>query len=183
MEGRLVRLRAYEKSDIDSLMRFINDEEVKRYLAVHEFLKYPLSRLQEEKWIEYCASGTGPDRVFVIESLHDRRFLGHIGLEHMDWVDRRTNLALFLFNKEEWSKGYGSDALKVLLRLAFDKLGFYRVGLRVAASNTRAIRCYEKCGFKHEGVLRCDRFLDGRLQDSLIMSMLEPEYRERGADT
>ncbi len=172
-----MRLRAYERSDIDDLMRYVNDEELKRFLGIKESLKYPLSRMQEEEWIEQCASGAGPDRTFVIETLKDRQFLGHIGLERINWVDRGANLSLFLFNKEEWGKGYGTDALQVLLRLAFDKLGFYRIGLRVAASNARAIRCYERCGFKHEGVLRCDRFLDGRLQDSLMMSMLEPEYR------
>ena len=177
MEGKLVRLRAWENSDLDALMRFVNDEELKRYLAIDEALKYPLSRTQEERWIEHCASGEGPDHHFVIEALADGRFLGQIGLEHIDRVDRRANLALFLFDKQAWGKGYGTDALTVLLRPAFDKLGFYRIGLRVAAENTRAIRCYEKCGFKHEGVLRGDRFLDGRLQDSLMMSMLEPEYR------
>src|SRR5208282_4392226 len=174
MEGKVVRLRAHERSDIDEFMRFVNDEELKRFLAIQESLKYPLSRMQEEEWIELCASGAGPDRHFVIETLKDRQFLGQIGLEHIDWVDRRANLALFLFNKQERGKGYGTDALQVLLRLALAKLGFYRIGLRVAASNTRAIRCYERCGFNHEGVLRCDRFLDGRLQDSLMIRCWSP---------
>ncbi len=181
MEGKMVRLRAYEKSDIDSVMRFINDPELKRYLAVHEFLKYPLSRMQEERWIEHCASGDGPDRHFAIEALDDRRFLGQAGLEEIDWADRRANAALFLFNRDEWGRGYGSDALAVLLALAFDILGLNRIGLRVAASNHRAIRCYENCGFRREGVMRQDRFLDGQFEDSLIMSMLATEYREMKA--
>jgi RimJ/RimL family protein N-acetyltransferase len=177
MEGKLVRLRGFEKSDLDSVMRFINDEELKRFLGVTEALRYPLSRLQEENWIEQITSASGPERIFAIETLDRREFLGHAGLEHLDWVDRRTNLSLFIYNRDNWSRGYGSDALGILMRLVFDRLGLYRLGLRVAASNERAIRCYERAGFRREGVLRCDRFLDGRLQDSLVMSILEPEYR------
>jgi RimJ/RimL family protein N-acetyltransferase len=64
-------------------------------------------------------------------------------------------------------------------RLVFDRLGLYRVGIRVAASSERAIRCYERAGFRREGVLRCDRNVDGRLQASLVMSILEPEYRAK----
>jgi RimJ/RimL family protein N-acetyltransferase len=177
MEGTLVRLRGFEKTDLDALMQHINDEELRRFLGVTETLRYPLSRVQEERWIERIATPAGSERIFAIEKLDTRELLGHAGLEHLDWVDRRSNLSLFIYNRDNWSRGYGGDALAVLMRLVFDRLGLYRLGLRVAASNARAIRCYERAGFRREGVLRCDRFLDGRLQDSLVMSILEPEYR------
>ncbi|HXW83611.1 MAG TPA: GNAT family protein [Candidatus Binataceae bacterium] len=177
MEGKLVRLRAYERTDVDALMRLVNDEELKRYFGVDEPLKYPLSRFQEEKWVEYAMANSGPDRIFAIETLATREFIGQIALHQIHWIDRRANLSIQILDKTFWSKGYGTDALLILERLVFDKLGLHRLALRCAAENARAIRCYEKCGFRQEGVMRGDRLLDGRRADSLMMSILEPEYR------
>jgi RimJ/RimL family protein N-acetyltransferase len=179
MEGKLVRLRGYERTDVDALMRFINDEELKRYFGVDEPLKYPLSRLQEEKWVEYAMANSGPDRIFVIETLATREFIGQIALHQIHWIDRRATLSIQILDKTFWSKGYGTDALLILERLVFEKLGLYRLALRCAVENARALRCYEKCGFQREGVIRGDRLLDGHQADSLMMSILQPEYRAR----
>ncbi len=89
MEGKLVRLRGFEKSDLDALMRHINDEELKRFLGVTETLRYPLSRLQEERWIEHVAAAMGPERVFAIETLDTRELIPALLVE-VDHHDRST---------------------------------------------------------------------------------------------
>jgi len=84
--------------------------------------------------------------------------------------------------KDYWGRGYGTDAVLVLLRLAFDKVGLHRVHLHVFDFNERAISCYEKCGFRREGMLRDYWFKNGKFRDTLLMSILESEYRNGRQD-
>ena len=67
--------------------------------------------------------------------------------------------------------------MRVMMRLAFDKMNLHRLWLHVHDSNARAIASYEKCGFKREGVLRDDHFARGRHHDTIVMAILESEYR------
>jgi len=174
MEGKLVRLRRYEPSDLDELMRFVNDEEVTRNLG--SLLTLPVSRLAEEGFVENVSRGSHNDHEFAIETLGGE-YLGGCGLHRIDWIDRNAEVGIVIWKKEYWGKGYGSDAMMVLLRCAFRKMNLHRVFLRVYEDNERAIRSYEKCGFQREGVLRETRFIDGRYLNALVMGILAPEFR------
>jgi RimJ/RimL family protein N-acetyltransferase len=161
MEGKLVRLRAYEKSDLDAVMKWVNDEEVTQFLR-DELFAYPVSRAQEERFIEQVSIPSHTSREFALETIADRTYLGGVGLHEIDWILR---------------KGYGSDAMRTLMRLAFDRMNLHRVWLRVYDFNTRAIRSYERCGFQRWGVLRDGKFICGRYHDTIVMGILESEYR------
>lgn len=75
-------------------------------------------------------------------------------------------------------KGYGSEAIRWLLRFAFLTAGLHRVGISAFAWNTGAIRLYEKLGFKREGIQRDFMWFNGRWWDGINFSMLEDEWRE-----
>src|SRR5438270_11200267 len=165
MEGKLVRLRAYEKSDLDNVMLWVNDEEVTRFLGPH--LAHPVSRTAEERFLEAAASVSPNDKVFAIETLAGE-YIGGIDIRGIDWIERRGEVGIVIGVKQFWGKGYGEDSMRVLMRLAFEKLGLNRLSLRVLDFNQRAIACYEKCGFKREGVLREDHFAEGRFHDVIV---------------
>ncbi|HLI78518.1 MAG TPA: GNAT family protein [Candidatus Binataceae bacterium] len=175
MEGKLVRIRAYEKSDLDALMKWVNDEEVTRNLAAS--MIYPLSRAAEESYLSTNASGGSPDCRWAIETLAGD-YLGGISLMTIDWINRSAQVGIVIGIKQHWGKGYGTDAMRVLLRFAFEKMNLHRVWLNAYDFNTRGIKSYEKCGFQREGVQREYRFLDGRYHDSVLMAILEREYSE-----
>jgi len=175
MEGKLVRIRAYEKSDLDAVMAWVNDEEVIRNLAAP--MLFPLSRLAEENFVEANARGSGPEHTWAIETLAGD-YLGGIGLMTVDWINRSAQVGIVIGSKLHWGKGFGTDAMRVVLRFAFDKMNLHRVWLNVYDFNVRGIKSYEKCGFRREGVQREYRYLDGRYHDSLLMAILEAEYRE-----
>jgi RimJ/RimL family protein N-acetyltransferase len=179
MEGKLVRIRAYEKSDLDSLMSWVNDEEVTRNLGAP--MIYPLSRAAEEAYLSANAPGDGPDCRWAVETL-DGEYLGGISLMTIDWINRSAQVGIVIGSKLHWGKGYGTDAMRVVLRFAFDQMNLHRVWLNVYDFNTRGIKSYEKCGFRREGVQREYRFLDGRYHDSVLMGILEGEYREARKD-
>ncbi len=176
MEGKLVRLRAYEKSDLDAVMKWVNDEEVTQFLR-DELFAYPVSSAQEERFIEHASMPSQTTREFAIETLADRTYIGGAGLHDIEWILRSAEVGIVVGNKDYWGKGYGSDAMKVLMRLAFDRMNLHRLWLRVFDFNHRAIASYEKCGFQRWGVLRDGKFIQGRYHDTIVMGILESEFR------
>jgi RimJ/RimL family protein N-acetyltransferase len=176
MDGKLVRLRAYEKSDLDSIMKWINDEEVTDFLA-GGMLTYPVSSITEEKFIEMAAKSSDTDKSFAIETLAEGKYLGGTAFHAINWLNRSAGLGITIGDKSCWGRGYGTDAMRVMMRLGFDKMNLHRLWLHVHEYNPRAIASYDKLGFKREGVLRKERFLRGRYYDTIVMGILEDEFR------
>lgn len=176
MEGKLVRLRAYEKSDLDAVMKWVNDEEVTDLLGGGVFT-YPVSSLAEEKFIEAAAGSSDRQKNFAIETLAERRYIGAISFNVIDWQSRHASIGIVIGDKSLWGKGYGTDAMRIMMRLGFDKMNLHRLYLDVHDYNSRAIASYEKCGFKREAVLREHHFRHGKYCDTIVMGILEREYR------
>ena len=176
MDGKIVRLRGYEKSDLDAIMKWINDEEVTDLLG-GDMLVYPVSTIAEEKFIEASAGPSDKQKNFAIETLAERKYIGGISFNVIDWRNRSAIVGIVIGDKSSWGNGYGTDPMRVLMRLAFDKMNLHRLQLHVFDYNTRAIASYEKCGFKREGVLREDHFARGKYHDTILMAILESEYR------
>jgi RimJ/RimL family protein N-acetyltransferase len=85
-------------------------------------------------------------------------------------------VGIFIGDKNYWGKGYGTDAMSVLVKFIFEQMNIHKVKLNVFSYNERAIKSYEKCGFKVEGVLRQEIFRDGKYYDEIIMGLLKEEY-------
>ncbi|KPL02476.1 MAG: hypothetical protein AMJ90_05730 [candidate division Zixibacteria bacterium SM23_73_2] len=175
MEGKKVRLRAIEKTDIDEVMKWINDPEVVKYIG---YPVYPFSRYQEERWLERILDEKSPDKVFVIETKNGV-YLGGIGLHQINWHNRSAMVGIVIGKKEYWDKGYGTDAMRIILDLAFNRMNLHRVGLNVYDFNQRAVKSYEKCGFKKEGVLREGYYYGGKYHDVVVMGILKKEFKKR----
>jgi len=176
VDGKLIRLRAYEKSDLDAVMKWVNDEEVTDLLG-GEVLAYPVSSIVEGEFIETVAASSDKSKHFVIETLAEPRYIGAISFNVIEWRNRSAGLGIVISEKALWGKGYGTDAMRVLMRLAFDKMNLNRLWLHVHDGNRRAIASYEKCGFRREGVLRQEHFARGCYHDTIVMGILESEYR------
>jgi RimJ/RimL family protein N-acetyltransferase len=138
MEGKLVRLRAYEKSDLDAVMKWVNDEEVTDLLG-GEMLAYPVSSIAEAKFIEAAASPSDKQKNFAIETLAVQRYIGAISFNTIDWRSRHASIGIVIGDKSLWGKGYGTDAMRIMMRLAFDKMNLHRLYLDVHDYNSRAI--------------------------------------------
>lgn len=171
--GEKIRLRAIERSDIPIFVRWFNDPELLRYLAMY----VPMSQAAEEQWFESVLKDES-QHVFVIETA-DGTPIGNLGLFGIDWKNRCAGCGIGIGEKEYWSQGYGSDALRILLRFAFADMNLHRVYLKVYDFNQRAIRCYEKLGFRHEGRLRQAHYTSGRYVDELVMGILRPEWESQ----
>jgi RimJ/RimL family protein N-acetyltransferase len=173
LEGRLVRLRAMEATDVERAYTWINDREVTRFLMA----RYPLSHADEEKWLTQASldNGFANDVRLAIET-KEGVHIGNTGLHRISPEDRHASLGIMIGDKSYWSNGYGTDATLTLLCFAFHQMNLHRVDLGVFEFNERAIACYRKCGFVEEGRRREAYYQDGRYWDIVSMSVLRREF-------
>ncbi len=171
--GEKVRLRPIERDDLPRYVEWFADPEVRRHLALY----LPFSLAQEERWFENLLERLErrEDVVLAIETAEGVH-IGNVGLHRIDWRNRNAELGIAIGERSYWNQGYGTDAIRTLLGLAFREMNLHRVFLRVDADNARGIRCYEKAGFRREGVLREAVFKEGAYHDQYIMSILQSEF-------
>jgi len=170
IRGTKTRLRALEHDDLPHFVRWINDPEVRRFMAV----RYPLSMAEEEKWWEGLLE-RAHSHIFAIET-EDGAYIGNVGLHDVERENRRAGLGIIIGHKAYWGQGYGTDAIQTMLNWAFQYVNLNRVYLTVYAYNERALRCYQKCGFHHEGTMRQARYSGGEYHDELMMGILRSEF-------
>lgn len=102
--------------------------------------------------------------------------VGAARFDHVSFADRSATYSIGIFDPALHSRGVGTAVTKMLLKYGFGTMRLHRVDLKVLEYNLRGIRCYEKCGFQKEGVLRDSAFIDGRFYSDILMSILEDEY-------
>lgn len=173
LNGTSVRLRPVREADLPHFQRWLNDPEVYQWL--HRGTMRPVSWQDELAWWEAVQSSEN-QLVWSIETA-EGRLLGDISL-HWSPANRRAELGIFIGEKDEWDKGYGTEAVQMLAGYTFGELELNRLGLNCDATNRRAMRCYEKVGFRHEGVMRENRHVDGQFRDSLVMGLLKREWSD-----
>ena len=151
LRGRLVYLRPAERSDIPLFVQWLSDARTTRNLA----LRSPLSVALEERWFDDLLEHHGRDRWhFVICLLADGRPVGSLDLHEIDLTSGGGGLGIQVGDPADRSKGYGGDALGVLIDFAFDQLRLERVWLDVYATNPDARRLYERVGFRSHHACR-----------------------------
>ena len=173
IEGKLVNLRAQEMGDLERNHRWINDPEVTQFIVV----RYQMSLLAEEHWMRgrIAKVTTFDDAGFAIET-KDGRHIGNTGLHRASSENRTADLGIMIGDKDCWGQGYGTDAVRTLLRFGFEEMNLNRVALTVYDFNERAIASYRKCGFVEEGRQRQAMYKRGRYIDVLLMSVLRSEW-------
>ena len=164
--GRKVRLRPFRRGDLPSMVRWNNDPDLQYYVDSD----LPKTLPECEAWFARNVPRLSY-RLFAIED-DQGRLIGDLELDHISWRRREAELRIRIGEKERWNEGYGTDAVKTLLSLAFGPMGLRRLYLKVYRFNHRAIRCYEKNGFRREGLLRRH---DGKnWKDIILMSIETP---------
>ncbi len=181
-KGDLVRLSAMDAEEIGkAFTKQERDSELIRLMEMGP------TRLHSEKaavkFFEKMLEEYSPaNHFFSIRALEDNRLLGDINIDVInDWGSRDSFVGLGIYNREDWGKGYGTDAMKVMLRFAFTEMNLRRVTLTVFEYNPRAIRSYEKVGFRHEGRMRGRLVKDGKRWDMLFMGILYEDWKEMAA--
>ena len=176
LTGEKVVLRAIERDDLTRLHAFNNDVDVELAGGGDPPMPQALARLQAEFDAE-VASGGRDGAKFAIATRDDGTLIGGCGLFDFDEMARTCQLGIGIGDKAYWGRGYGRDAVCVLLDYAFRLRNVRKVWLRVWGNNERAIRAYRACGFVEEGRLRAHVWSNGAYHDLVYMGVLRDEPR------
>jgi RimJ/RimL family protein N-acetyltransferase len=151
-EGQLVRLRPFELEDAERYRAWINDPEIARLID----RAGPVTKAEHETWYRtLVASPTAA--VFAVDRLIDGAFIGLVWLYDIHPRHRRAEVRIVIGERSAWGGGFGTDALRVLVRVGFGVLGLEKLWADVLATNPRGVGAFERAGFSREGILRADR--------------------------
>ena len=116
--------------------------------------------------------------VKAIQAVPTNKIVENCGIEKIDYINRTGILGIFIGQEEARNKGYGKETVKLLLDFGFNYLNLHSIELKVMSFNKRAIKCYEKCGFKEVGRRREAYFLNGKYHDVIEMDIIRREFKE-----
>lgn len=171
--GPTVTLRAPRDTDAAERLALGHDPHIIQMYGGDPSVVVPMTPEEARQWLDRVREHP---RAWIVE--HDHRLLGHVRLDNLDAHDARASLAIGFADKARLGQGLGRQAIALVLDYVFDELHLHRVGVRVVAYNTRAIRCYAACGFIEEGREREAALVGMQRHDDVLMGILATDYRK-----
>lgn len=156
-------------NDAEKYTAWLNDLETTSYLTLSSSV---ISLESERTFLENKSMAHN----YAIVDSETNELLGNAGLADINHLHGTAEIGLFIGNKENWGKGYGTEALCLLLDYAYAKLNLHNIMLHVYSFNERAICCYEKVGFKPAGRLREAYIMNRTKHDILLMDILPEDF-------
>lgn len=173
--GKRILLREYQDEDFRYIRKWVNDPEITDYLS--DVFLYPHSMQTSENFLQFMMEGKNEStKGFVIGDIQSGKYLGQIDLFNIDWKNRCAEIGIVIGSQENINKGYGREAIHLILEFAFHRMNLHRIELEVHDYNERGYRCYKNCGFKEEGRQREKLFHKGKYCDKIQMGILKEEF-------
>ena len=174
LEGNKIYLSPLSLDDAELYTKWLNDRKVTDGLNCTN----KITNIESEKeWItkslEKCSY------TFAIVLNDNDMLIGNCGIMNYDGINRTATLGIFIGEEENRGKGYGKEAIELLLEYGFNTLNLHNINLEVFAFNENAISCYKKLGFKECGRRHECYFLNGKYHDEIMMEILEDDYRKK----
>ena len=140
-------MRSFELSDLDEIMKYWNSMDLRKLLGNVD--RGPVARNQEEEWIKDTWKLRQEKRAFLfaIETIADDKLIGGTGLFSFDWTSRSAEAGISIYNPEYWSKGLGSEGMRLIVRFFFTNSDCELLVVPPHRLNPAASRVYEKAGF------------------------------------
>ncbi|GIN17828.1 GNAT family N-acetyltransferase [Shouchella clausii] len=171
--GTTVYLRSVQKNDMSSFFNAVQDKEIR-------YMTGTTKTFTMEQLYEHYERMTNDEHRFdfAICLLNSDEVLGDLSILEIDEANQKAGFRIALHHQQIFNKGYGTEAIQLALRFAFEQLKLNRLQLEVFSHNIRGIKAYEKAGFKIEGVLRQSLYVNNQYSDEIIMAMLRTDYDE-----
>ena len=174
LRGERIRLAAMNKEDFPLFAGWYEDAGFSRFSD-----STPAAPMSVDQWTARLEEQQKAKDgfLFAIKGLEKNTMIGFAELDGIQWNHQNAWIGLGIGDQENWGKGYGREAMDLILKFAFHELSLYRVQLTVFSYNERAIALYKKLGFVQEGVLREYLSRDGRRYDMLMYGLLRSEWK------
>lgn len=170
--GENIYLSPINVEDKELYVKWLNDFSVTDGLGGSCKLE---NLITEQEWIQ--ESLKKKENQFAIVKLENEELIGGCGFHEVDHIKRIGTLGIFIGEEQNRGKGYGKEALNLLLEFGFQYLNLNNIMLHVFSFNERAIHCYKKIGFQEIGRRRQSNFLNGTYYDTIYMDMLKSEFK------
>lgn len=169
--GERIYLSPRNTEEIEKFTEWLNDFETTDYTGRSAII----TTLEVEK--KYFEENMDKNYNFFIVTLDNDKLIGTVGLENYDSINRTATLGIFIGDKDYRSQGYGTEAIKLILDYGFNYLNLNNIKLDLMSFNERALKCYQKCGFKEYGRRRKCKFINGKYYDTIEMDILAEEFK------
>lgn len=166
--GEKVVLRGVEEYDNCMLLSLINDPETEMMLGESS---WPVSEAEQLRWFENLSQNKNSIRCIVAIKEEEKKAVGTVILNEIDMKNGTGHIHIKMVKEEGRGKGYGTDAVKTLVKYAFDYMRLNCIYANILPYNKASIRLFEKCGFQLEGILRARVFKSGKYMDVLAYSI------------
>jgi len=171
--GEKCYLSPIDASDAEKYVRWLNDREIA--VGLNNYAR--VVDLGSEKGLLERIS---KEHNYAIVDIVADELIGNCGFSNLDHLNQTGEAGIFIGDKSYWGKGYGAEALSLLVDYGFKALNLHNIWLRVFAFNGRAIRSYEKIGFKVIGRRREAKLQDGEWHDDVFMDILRADFCGQG---
>ncbi len=175
--GEHVMLREYRQDDFQHIRKWVNDRATTEYLS--PIFWFPQTEADTTDFLSRALRAAPNAAYFVIADAKDESYIGQMDIFEINWKIRKGILGTVIGNEAARGKGYGTEALVLLQEYAFGVLGLERLELDVYAENERAVRCYTKAGFQHEGTRRHAAMVNGRYADVHVMAVIKGDWEAK----
>lgn len=162
--GTKIQLVPIEEPHLDYMMEHVNNIEMRILLGIF----MPTTRNMQREWINSLGEQISKRQAFhlAIEKIPEAKMIGSLVVHEIDWLSRSGELAIAVYEEKNWNKGYGSEAMSLLIDFAWIHLNLRRLELAVHSHNPRAKHVYEKIGFKHYGTAHEKYYINGQFVDT-----------------
>ncbi|WP_251551511.1 GNAT family N-acetyltransferase [Neobacillus muris] len=155
---------------------YLIEDVMESRLLMNDGIPFPPTQKDHEGFLEGISSDND-EYTFAIRLRDQPLFIGSIAVYGVNWKNGTCFVGISI-GPDYQGKGYGTDAMQTLVSFIFNYMNINKIKLHVFGFNQRAIRSYEKCGFKTEGILREELFRFGQFQDVFTMGLLRREWTE-----
>jgi len=171
IEGQKIYLRPYNCDDDEMILYGKNKTEVREALFL--FAPYTSEHLSKE----INELNNSKESILLTICKHeDNIAIGQTAFVRIDYISRAAVYYIAIYNPQYWSKGYGKETTRLMVKYAFDTLNLNRIQLHVSCTNKYAIESYKKAGFKQEGILREAMYLNNKYVDFMLMGIIRKDY-------
>lgn len=174
----MIELKYFEQSDFKQLIEWSGSPEFLMQWSGPSFT-YPLDESQLINYIN--EANTEDSNIFIYKAIltSTGKTIGHVSLVNLDRKNNSARIGrVLLGDTSVRGQGLGVKMIEEVLRIAFEDLKLHRVSLGVFDFNKSAIACYEKAGFKKDGLLRDIRKIGDQYWSLYEMSILENEWHK-----
>ena len=176
LRGKKIYLTSIEKEDLEPLRNWRNREDYRKYFREYR----EISKDMQQRWYESKVLADNSTIMFAIRDLETDELLGCCGLCYINWVNRNSDLSLYIGKDFAYidHDGIAKEACKLMFRYGFGELGLEKIWTEIYEFDKPKYELYQELGFHEDGILRKQYFHDGKWWNSYMLSLLSEEFKE-----